>query len=274
MTDTSTDGQDTGLGQPLPQGADQIDRVVRLSPPWTIFVLSACALLVAGATLWAFVGVVSQTVTAQGLVSDPTFEKVLAAAPAVVDSVQVGPGDRVRAGDPLVTYTNGSATVSPSDGVVAIVYVAPQTRVAAETELLAITDPDAADTVNVLLPPSLIGTEVTGAQVLLEVNGAPPSTYGYLVGKVQQVSSSWVTVEQLAQRFSVDESIVVLAVGDQPGLLATISLELADTPSGYAWTVGEGPNFQLVQGGQVTARVILSQQNPISALFPSLGGLS
>jgi hypothetical protein len=275
MTTTeTTDVQDTGLGQPLPQNADPIDRVVRLSPPWTVFVLSACALLVAGAVLWAFTGVIRETVVAPGVVSDPTYGVVFAPGSATVDSVLVEPGDEVAVGDELVAYTDGQTTVAPRDGTVVIVFVAPQSQVDETTGLLGITDQDAPDQVQVLLPTSLIGTVVAGSPAQMEVNGAPASTYGYLVGEVQQVSSSPVTIDQLARQLSVDEALVSLALGAEPGILATIALEQADTPSGYAWTVGEGPDFQLVQGTRVTAQVILSEQSPIETLFPSLGGAS
>jgi hypothetical protein len=114
---------------------------------------------------------------------------------------------------------------------------------------------------------------VTGLPVQLEVSGAPSSSYGYLLGRVLEVSSSPQTTDQIAKQFNVDPSVVVQALGDQPGLLAKIGLDVdTDNPSGYAWTVGTGPDFRLVQGTPVTVRVILQEQSPIQVLFPSLGG--
>ena len=60
-----------------------------------------------------------------------------------------------------------------------------------------------------------------------------------------------------------------LALGGKPGLLTVIAIDPdPNTPSRYAWTVGEGPDFTLVQGTPVTANVILSSNHPIDVLFP------
>ena len=64
--------------------------------------------------------------------------------------------------------------------------------------------------------------------------------------------------------------MVSLALGSKPGLLTVIAIDPdPNTPSRYAWTVGDGPDFTLVQGTPVTANVILSSQHPIDVLFPS-----
>jgi hypothetical protein len=265
--------EDTGLGQPVPQTADPIDRVINLSPKWMVFLLAACALLVVGAVIWAFNGQITKTTDSRGVLRDLGYSIVKAETDAIVSEVLVAPGDVVTSGQALVRYSDGQQALSPRDGTVVSVFVATGSNVLADADMVGITDVAIPDQVFTLLPPALTGTVVTGLPVQLEVSGAPSSSYGYLLGRVLEVSSSPQTTDQIAKQFNVDPSVVVQALGDQPGLLAKIGLDVdTDNPSGYAWTVGTGPDFRLVQGTPVTVRVILQEQSPIQVLFPSLGG--
>lgn len=266
-------GEDPGLGQPVPQTADPIDRVVTLAPKWTIFLLAACALLVAGALVWAFNGRITKTVSTQGVLRDQGYSIVQAGQDGLIDQVLVAPGDTVENGQALVEFANGRQTESGRDGTVVTVFVAPGSSVEAQADVVGITDTTIPDEVYTVLPPELTGTVVAGLPVQMEVSGAPSSTYGYLKGRVVEVSSAPQTVDEIAKQFGVDPTVVAQAIGTQPGLLATVAMETdATSPTGYAWTVGEGPNFQLVQGTAIVVEVILSQQSPVQVLFPSLGG--
>lgn len=270
----STD-QDTDLGRPVPQTADPIDRVVNLSPKWTIFLLAACALLVAGALVWAFNGRITKTVSSQGVLRDQGYTIVSSGVDGIVSQVLVAPGDEVVDGQTLVRYENGEETRSNRDGTVVSVFVAEGSNVEGNASEIGITDEEIPDEVYTLLPTGLTGTVVAGLPVLMEVSGAPSSSYGYLKGKVVEISSSPLTTDQVAKEFNVDPSIVRQALGDQPGLLTVVSLdEDESTPSGYQWTVGTGPDFQMVQGTPIVVNVVLSEQTPMQILFPSLGGTS
>ncbi len=265
--------EDPGLGQPVPQTADPIDRVVTLAPKWTIFLLAACALLVAGALVWAFNGRITKTISTQGVLRDQGYSIVESGQDGLIDQVLVVPGDKVTNGQALVKFANGQETNSPRDGTVVTVFVAPGSSVEPQADIVGITDTTIPDEVYTVLPPALTGTVVAGLPVQMEVSGAPSSTYGYLKGRVVEVSSAPQTIDQIAKQFNVDAGVVAQAIGTEPGLLATIQMESdPESPTGYAWTVGEGPNFQLVQGTPIVVQVILSEQSPVEVLFPSLGG--
>lgn len=273
MTSKPPAPQDTGLGEPVPQTADPIDRVVNLAPKWTIFLLAACALLVAGALVWAFNGRITKTVSTQGVLRDQGYSIIQAGQDGLIDQVLVTPGDAVENGEALVRFADGQETESNRDGTVVSVFVAPGSTVQPQADIVGITDPSITDEVYTVLPPGLTGTVVAGLPVQMEVSGAPSSTYGYLKGRVVEVSSAPQTIDQIAKQFNVAADVVAQAVGTSPGLLATIQLETdPNSPTGYAWTVGEGPSFQLVQGTPIVVQVILSEQSPVEVLFPSLGG--
>lgn len=272
-TDQAT--TDTGLGEPIAQSADPIDRVVRLAPKWTVFVLIACALLVVGALFWAFNGTISQTVSTPGVLKDNGFQTVAPTETGLVSEVLVSTGDTVTEQQPLLTFKSGSQLVSPSAGSVSAIYVAPGSLLEAGAIAVGITNLEVPDVVFTLLPAAMIGTVVADLPVEMEVSSAPSSTYGYLEGRIVEVSSTPLTTTQVAEKLGMQVEVVELALGTEPGLLTVIALEPnADTPSRYTWTVGEGPPFTLVQGTPVTAKVILNSERPIELLFPSVAGVA
>lgn len=267
----STDQQPStdGLGQRLPQSADPVDRVVRLAPAWTLFVLGGCALLVAAALVWAFTGTVSTTISAPGILHDNGFRVVPASEPGTVSEVLVGIGDPVKTGQVLIAYDNGTKVTSPVDGNVATLYQASGATVKTGDSMVGITDYAIADEVVTLLPADMVSSVVAGLPVEIDLSSAPASTYGYLKGTLQSVSSVPLTTAEIATRLDVEPDVVELALGNEPGLLAVVGLDVdSSTPSGYAWTVGDGPDFVPVAGTPATARVILSSNRPIEALFP------
>lgn len=266
--DASTD---TGLGHPVAQTADPIDRVVRLAPKWTVFVLIACALLVVAALVWAFNGQITQSVNAKGVLKDNGYEAITVPQDGMVTSVLVQPGDEVTEGQPLLEVTPGGTITSPRDATVSTIYVAPDSKIRAGDPALAITDLTVPDVVFTLLPAQLVSSVVADLPVEMDVSGAPASTYGYLKGRVLEVSSTPLTTEQVAQTLNLQPEVVEGALGSEPGLLAVIGLDPnPDNPSAYDWTVGEGPPFHLVQGTSMTVKVIENREKPISMLFPSL----
>lgn len=266
---------DTGLGEPIAQSADPIDRVVRLAPKWTVFVLVACALLVVGALVWAFNGTISQTVSTPGILKDNGFQTVAPTERGLVKEVLVTTGDTVTAQQPVLTFESGSQLVAPTAGSVSAIYVAPGSMLEAGAAAVGITDTSLPDVVYTLLPAAMIGTVVADLPVEMEVSSAPSSTYGYLEGRVVEVSSTPLTTEQVATSLGMQVEVVELALGSKPGLLTVIALDPnPDTPSRYSWTVGDGPSFTLVQGTPVTAKVILNSERPIELLFPSVAGVA
>ena len=261
-------GRDTGLGKPIPPTADPIDRVVRLAPKWTIFVLAACGLLVAGLATWSVVGTVTSTVATAGLFSQAGIVNVEAEQNETVDHVLVDVNDQVKKGQPVVSLVGGKQLTAPIDGWVTSILVSDGTSVIPGKIVVRVTDLAAIDSVVVLVPASLTGTVVPGQAVRIGVSSAPSSQFGYLLGTVDEISADPYTTSQIASRLDMDEQVVVALLGTEPGLLARIRLYPDDNnATGYKWSVGEGPPFVINQGVPVTANIILSEQHPIQVVF-------
>lgn len=265
------DQTDTGLGKPLNQGADAIDRVVNLAPKWTLFVLGACVLLVIGAIVWAFYGSVTTALTAKGIFKDNGYLPVAAQADGTVSEIPAELGQEVDANDVLIKFKDGTTLVAPKDGWVASLFVAPGSKLLAGSTAVALTDYSIPDVVMTLLPASMTGSVVAGLQVELDVQSAPSTEYGYLTGSIVEVSSTPLTTDEVAEILDLQPEVVAQALGSQPGLLAVVGLDPdPTTPTKYSWTVGQGPPFAITNGTPAQANVILSRQPPIDVIFPGL----
>jgi multidrug efflux pump subunit AcrA (membrane-fusion protein) len=264
-----TGGAHRTLGLPVAQSADPIDRVVRLAPKWTVFVLIACGLLVLGTIIWAVRGTVTSSVSTVGLYNERGAVTVTSPDAVTVDKVLVGLGQQVTAGQELVSIQGGDPLVSPQNGTVSSILVSDGSVMSADQPAVRVTDPAEPDFVVTMVPSSMTGTVVVGLPVRMAVSSAPSSTYGYLLGTVDEISSDPFTIAQVATTLGLEEQVVAAQLGTEPGLLAVIRLEPDPTTvSKYVWSVGQGPPFAITQGVPVTAEIILSETSPIDVVFP------
>ena len=270
QTSDTTDRKQN-LGRPVPQSADPIDRVVRLAPKWTVFVLIACGLLVVGTVVWAFTGTVTSSVRTAGMYNEHGAVNVVARKAGTVERVLVALDQQVTKGEQLVALEGGEVVVSPQNGKVTSILVSAGAALTPGTALLRVTDPAARDTAVTVVPAHLTGIVYVGLEVRMDVAGTPSSQYGYLLGTVAEISSDPYTVEQIAQKLGLQEQVVGSLLGAQPGLLATIKLDPApNAPSGYRWSIGEGPPWVITQGVPVQAQIVLDEQHPVEVVFPGL----
>lgn len=264
---------DRRLGHPVTQTADPIDRVVRLAPKWTVFVLLSCGLLVAGIIVWAVGGTVTSSVSTRGLFNEGGAAAVSTSTPATVDRVLVSIGQEVFKGQQLVSLTGAGPLLSPRDGVVTTILVSDGSVLLSGQTALRVTDLAEPDCVMTLVPASLTGTVIVGLPVRMEVSSAPSSTYGYLIGSIGEISSEPLTVAQFATKLGLEEQVVAAQLGDEPGLLAVINLEHDPIAASHnRWSIGQGPPFVITQSVPVTAQIILSEQSPIDLVFPAMDG--
>ena len=271
---TSADSttRDTGLGNPVPQTADPIDRVVSLAPRWTVFVLIACGFLVAGLIAWGFGGTVTSSITTEGLYNENGDASVETPKEATVAQVLVSLDQEVTEGQELVALTDGSVLTSPQDGTVTAILVSNGSLMYPGKTAVRVTDLSVPDNVVVMVPASMTGWIVPGLPVRIEVSSAPSSQYGYLIGEVDEISAGPYTVDQVADILNLEPAVVINQFGPEPALLAIVDLQYdPDTPSNYAWTIGDGPPWLITQGVPVVAQIITSEQKPISIVFPGLG---
>ncbi len=262
-------GAVTPAGAPPAASGDALDRIVRLAPPWTVFALVASALLVVGMLVWAVTGTVSSSVTTPGFLDDVGATTVRASTAGKVDTVAVALGDSVAQGQVVVVFRDGTSLTAPLAGQVVAVSVSPGSTVVSGQSVVIVADLAVDPFVVTKLPPSYISTVRVGMPVRMELEGVPATRYGYLIGTVSEITNNPFTDAQIATRLGVDPGVVAASLGDAPGLLAVVRLQPdRTTPTGFAWTVGQGPSVVAQQGLPITVHTVLQESTPLGMVFP------
>lgn len=105
-----------------------------------------------------------------------------------------------------------------------------------------------------------------GHPAQITVNGVPREEFGFLRGSVKSVSQYPESPASIARvmgdgRISEASYRVVIDPTRDPA-----------TPTGYAWSTGQGPNAQIAGGTGITVAVEVAQQAPISKVLPIIRG--
>ncbi len=256
-----------------PEQLDQLMQVTTLRG-W-VALLGLGILLVAGIT-YAFLGNIPSTITEQGVLLNRGGVRgiVVPVAGELIDvSVQVG--DDVKAGQIVAVLHeqssgNDTPIISSFSGRVLDVQVTPNMLVERGTNI-AIIEPEG-DELNAVVYLSFEeGKTVTpGMRVQLEPVNVSREAHGLLLGEVRRVAPLPATRASMMRTLG-NETLVdsFLERGAQIEVLVDLQRD-PSTPSGYAWSTPSGPPFELGSSTPATASFIVSEQPPISLIFPPL----
>lgn len=110
----------------------------------------------------------------------------------------------------------------------------------------------------------------------MEVQIAPSivrkERYGVMVGKVKSVET-FPSTRQGMMRVLHNEQLVDSFLADTAGTPIAVRAELTvatNTPSGYKWSSGKGPDVVLTSGTRCVGYVTTRTQRPIALVFPAL----
>lgn len=255
-----------------PEELDVVPKLVRSHVVIAVILLGA---IVAGISVWSFVGELPRRVTLEGLlVSNEPLNTVQSTVDGIVVEVPVQSNDAISEGDPLVTVVaaDGEHTTidSPFDGTAISVSVAVGQPVEEGTLITTVQsgEPAGAGLHAVVLVPSQEAAQIApGMDVKLAVSSAPSAAFGLLRGTVESVSASPLTSGEALALFGNDVLVQEL-VGDEPVNQVVIAVDSdPDTASGYAWTTADGPPFPVFPQTLVTATVQTGDQRPIDVVF-------
>lgn len=113
-----------------------------------------------------------------------------------------------------------------------------------------------------------------GMEILVSPTTAPRERFGSVVGKVQRVSDFPVTFEAVANQIGDLDLARALVAG--PSRIEVLAELIADpsTPSGFAWTTGQGPGeLRVTSGTTAGVRVKIDERAPITFVLPFLRAL-
>jgi multidrug efflux pump subunit AcrA (membrane-fusion protein) len=258
------------------EGRDPVDEVARRLPVTdrpTWLILLGILLLIAGGVAWAVFGRAPDAATGPGIVvPEQGFVEVGTALQGTVISVAVAPGDhvddRARVAD-IRTQTGRVVSVrSPVDGTVATVLVRKGGVTDRGTAIVTI-EPSGSSPVVVGFLPAGPGKRIeTGMPARVALASAPRSQFGTIEGTVRAVSPVPVPPERIVLVVGGNVSLADYFMVSGPVLEVTISLDRdPSTPSGYAWTTGEGPPTGVSSGTLVEASVVVSEAAPVQQIL-------
>lgn len=252
---------------------EQLDTEVRLVRPAGWIALGAVVLVLVAFIVWCFVGTVTTTFPAAGVLATQ-YGTVNSVSPdaGTVSEVFVSAGEEVAEGDRIATVAteDGRVTVDAAAGGTIVELLAyPSDPVEAGATVASIQPDDDDMRVYAFVP--IDGTQPIkpGMPVQISVTTVPSEEYGLLRGTVSRVGTHPVTRAGVFALLNNDE-ITNIIVSGAPVVQVEVALTEADTPTGYAWTAGEGPPEELAAGTLVNSTVITAVQPPISLLFPSV----
>lgn len=250
----------------------QLDTEVRLVRPSGWVALCAVALVLVAFIVWCFAGTVTTTVAAPGVLATQ-YGTVNSLSPKAghVAKIFVEQGDDVAAGAPLATVetASGPSTVLAGEsGQVVEVLAYPSDPVDAGSTIVTIQPSGDELRTYAYVPVAESQPVKPGMKVQLSVTTVSPQEYGLLLGTVVKVGSHPATRAGVGALLNNDD-ITNIVVGSVPVFQVEVALKRADTPTGFAWTSGDGPPEPISAGTLVNATVITAVQAPITLLLPS-----
>jgi HlyD family secretion protein len=93
--------------------------------------------------------------------------------------------------------------------------------------------------------------------------------WGTLLGRVALISDFPSSPQGMAAVLQ-NPQLVRSFAGGMPPFEARIALFAATTPTGYAWSSGEGPALELTSGTTLRAGIAVRQDNPLGLILPAL----
>jgi hypothetical protein len=254
---------------------DELDTVILLAKPRSWLAVAVILAALAGAGVWAFIGQVPRTLTATGLLTHPLgVSELQTIYTGQVSQLRVTPGDRVTAGETLLSVTDTTGrpnpVISPFTGTVVSVATAPgQVVTAGETMLTVERTGDPGDHLLAMafVPASQASGLRPGDQADISVSTAPAAAFGLLRGRVVSVSPYPLTQEALDTLLGGQLAVRQFASVSDPELVLIDMVKDPTTASGFAWTSAAGPPGPLRSQVPITAAITLSSERPINLVL-------
>jgi HlyD family secretion protein len=109
-----------------------------------------------------------------------------------------------------------------------------------------------------------------GMEAQIMPDGTKREEYGSMRGRVVAVSDGEVSIDHV-QQILHNEQLTKRLFGDSSPLMAWVELVPdRNTPSGFAWWSGNGPNYGITPGTVVGANILIEEVRPISLVIPAL----
>jgi multidrug efflux pump subunit AcrA (membrane-fusion protein) len=261
--------------QAPPDPAAVVDqRAASLGRPLLVSLIGLCLVVVA-IVVWALFGRVPQTVSGFGyVVPAQGFTEVGTRLNGIVETVGVQPGQRVRQGEELIRVDIEGGDVesirSPVDAIVTEVVAISGRITEAGDPMVYLQPADAALVVKTFIAVRDSYTINVGAPAAMSPAVAPRAAqYGVIRGTVIDLSPTPVSAERINYIVGGNASLVDYFLASGPVVEVTVELlQDPSTPSGYSWSIGQGPDVEINAGSLSTVTVLLRDSSVLGGSTP------
>lgn len=263
--------------------SDQLDMPIEITTPKAWLASWALFLFLGVTFLWGILGSLPITVMGPGILLAAPMRPIPTMAAGQVLEILVKPGDIVRQGQivgrlqPLSQFPAPARVdiAAPFTGTVSHVEVRVGQVIQVGDALVSLSSSDADLTAILYLPVDQGKRVRPGMTVRISPSTADPAEYGYVLGRVLTVAGYPADHGDMMSVLG-NEDLVKFFLGD--GTIyqtAPIKIEVAlerdlNTPSGYLWSSGKGPNFGLGAGTVCQSNVVVDSNRPIDLVIPYL----
>ncbi|MDD4869906.1 MAG: NHLP bacteriocin system secretion protein [Kiritimatiellae bacterium] len=95
-----------------------------------------------------------------------------------------------------------------------------------------------------------------------------PEDYGYMLGLVTHVSMFPASRQGMMQIFANDDMVAAMFANGPPIEVHAELVMAANTPSGFMWSSGKGPNTKILVGTICSGSAIVEEKRPIELVIP------
>lgn len=251
------------------RGGEQVNARLRVVRPPAWFALALALIGLAGLLAWMLMGRVAVTTRGVGVVTNPPANaSVVAPADGVLQSAPTATGQAVVVGETLaVIATRDGQRVdvpSPADGTVVGLGPGPGAAVHGGEALVTVAPASTSQVAYVYVPSSTNDQVRPGMRVFLSPSSTDSTVDGLLLGTVSAVSPLPVS-ESRVRYVTGSEELTADALAAGPVDEVQVSLEPAQTPSGWAWTRPQGATAPVVSGTPTSGVIIIEMVRPYQA---------
>ena len=253
--------------------AEDLDRLPEVAKPRGWLAALALAVVVVGLVIYAIAGEIPRRVEADGVLSSRGgVLEVQSHQSGEILEMLVEIGDEVTAETPVATITNNDGATEEVNadftGKVLELRTAEGRVLERGDEVVTLAgEPGDQPTGAYLFVDQGDAAGVApGMRVDVDVSTAPSQSFGVVRGKVDSVSGAPISPQEMDVLLSND-GLVEQFSQNGPPILATVTLDRSDTPTGLRWSAGDGPDFPLNPGALVTADVQQGEQAVLDVIL-------
>ena len=252
--------------------AERVEHRLQVTSPRMWLALVGFVILIAAGVVWGVLGRAADQVTGIGVMLPSEGLYDLAAPSAgTVQGINIHNGDPIGAGGTVAWLLKPDGEVeqvrSAIDGTIVALLVKLGSFVDAGSPVATI-EPAGSDLQVVLYVGAADGKQILpGMTAFIAPSTTPSSQYGTMRGTVTEVSSLTVSAEQLGVSLGRNSPLIDALLDRGPALEVVVTLERADTPSGFAWTASNGPNFPITSGTLVDGSVVIDEGSPFQQIL-------